>query len=158
MSHRHSRLEPIVVDKQLDAEALAVVLNRSGRSANKHKPSRPYRGKYAADEDFSDVLQLGWEYEVAVLSADSKMLEKALRFERQFPNEESCLRGLILLPLGKKQQIDVLTRFVGGEIAITASQKGGVVPKTVDDLEVFNLAIDLRDHNPRVRRLCDCDD
>lgn len=158
MAQKSARLEPVVVDKQLDADALAAALNRSGRSANRYKPSRPYRGQFADDEDFSDVLQLGWEYRVAVLSADNKMLQKALQFERQFPNEESCLRGLILLPPGKQQQIFALTRFVRGKIELIASHKGGVVPKSLHDLEIFNLAIDLRDERPRVRRLCDCED
>jgi hypothetical protein len=154
---KHLRQEPVVVDKHLDADALGSALGRRGRSAAQYKPTRPYRGQYAKDEDFADVLQLAWEEETALLTADAKMIDKALRFERQLPKAEACLRGLIILPPGKDEQISALRRFVAGEIVAMASQKGDAVPKSLDEIEDFNVAIDLRTDTPRVVHLCDCD-
>lgn len=154
---KHPRQEPVVVDKHLDAEALGSAVGRRGRSAAQHKPTRPYRGQYANDEDFAEVLQLAWEEETALLTADAEMIDKALRFERQLPKAEACLRGLIILPPGKDEQVKALRRFVAGEITPIASRKGDAVPRSLFEVEDFNVAIDLRSDTPQVVHLCDCD-
>jgi hypothetical protein len=155
MAHRR-RLSPIVVDKHLDHAALSAILGRRGVSAALIRPTLAYRGQYAKDEDFAEVLQLGFEYRAAVLSADNDMLRKALQFEKQLPKEESCLRGLILLPHVKELQMSSLEKFVRGHTVITATRKGDFVPTDIDGLEDYNIAIDLREKNPRAIHLCKC--
>lgn len=153
---KHAR--PVVVDKHLDGDALASVLGRRSISAATAKPSRKYRGEHADDEDFSDVLQLAWENEAALLSADGEMIEKALRFEKQLPKAESCLRGVIILPRDKDEQVKALRRFVEGETVPIATRKGDALPRSLFDIEDFNVGIDLRKDTPRVVHLCDCED
>lgn len=85
------------------------------------------------------------------------MMEKALRFERQLPKAEACLRGLVILPPGKDEQVKALRRFVSAEIVPIASRKGDAVPRSLDELEDYNMCIDLRTDAPRVVRLCDCE-
>ena len=154
---KHARRERVVCDKHLDAEAIGGVLGRIGRSAQDFKPSRPYRGEFSHDEDFSDVLQLAWEYEVVLVTADSKMIEKALRFEKQMPRAESCLRGVLVVPRDKSEQLKSLHRFASGEIVAVASRKGDAVPKSLYDVEDYNVALDLRRESPLVVHLCECD-
>lgn len=155
---KHPRVEPIVVDKHLDGEALAAILGRRAMSAAMVKPKRKYVGRYADDEDFSDVLYLAWENEVAAISADGALIDKACRFERQLPKAECCLRGVIVLPLGKAAQVAILRRFVDGKLVPIATRKGDAIPRTLLELEDYNIGIDLRQDPPRVIHLCDCEE
>ena len=115
---KHPRVEPIVVDKHLDGEALAAILGRRAMSAAMvQTQTQVRRFLYADDEDFSDGIFISaLENEVAAISADGALIDKACRFERQLPKAECCLRGVIVLPLGKAAQVAILRRFVDGKL------------------------------------------
>jgi hypothetical protein len=157
-SKKHVRLAPAVFDKHLDGITLAAVIDRRAINAIATRPSRAYRGTFASDEDFADVLQLGWENEVIVFSADGEMIEKAQCFEPQFGKAECCLRGLILLPPDKNAQVEVLRDFAAGKLVPIRTRKGDALPTTIDQVEDFNVCIDLRQQLPRVIHLCACED
>jgi hypothetical protein len=158
VSKKHPRVEPVVVDKHIAADMVAPLLTRRPINATTARPTRPYRGEYAGDEDFSHVLQLGWENEAVVLTADGEMIEKALRFEKQFPKAESCLRGVIVLPPGKQAQLAALRRFIvdGADMPIPKPNDGTAPPNVLDVIEDYNLGVDLRKTVPRIIYLCDC--
>lgn len=157
MAKAHRR-DKIVADKHIDGERLGRLLERFPIFAQTQKPSRTYRGHSAHDEDFAHVLMLSWEHMCPLLTCDGEMLSKALRFPRQYPNEESCLRGVLVLPRDKDEQVRILQRFVAGDIPVIASRKGGIVPTTMDHIETYNIGLDLRQDNPRVVELCDCEE
>jgi hypothetical protein len=154
----HSRSSKVVLDKHLDSAALGEVVGRNALSATNHRPQRKYRGDGAdaADEDFYHILLLAWEEMAPLLTSDREMIEKAKRFPKQYPREESCLRGVILLPPFRQEQLAILRRFVAGEVPIIASRKGGIVPKSLNEIELFNLGLDLCKDHPRVVELCGC--
>ena len=127
-------------------------------NAAEHRPVNPYVGQYADDEDFAHVLQLGWDNFVAVLTADAEMIKKALKFERQVPKEESCLRGVIILPPGKEEQVRVLRAFEAGDICAIRTRKGDALPENIAQVEQYNIGLDLRQARPRVIHLCGCMD
>ena len=156
MSRKHTRAEPIVVDKHVAGDVVVPLLGRRAINATTARPARRYRGKHADDEDYAHVLQLGWENEVAVVTADGEMIAKAQQFERQFGKAESCLRGVIILPPGKEIQAEVVRRFVAGELVPIATRKGDAPGSSLDEIEDYNLGIDLRQKTPRVVHLCDC--
>jgi hypothetical protein len=156
VSKRHVRLGPIVVDKNIAGDVLGPMLGRRPVNATTTRPTRAYRGKHADDEDFAHVLQLGWENEVAVLSADGKMIEKALKFEKQFPKEESCLRGVVVLPPGNDAQIRALQRLLDGS-SWTVPTDMDPKREPLDLIEDFNLGVDLRKDVAKVVYLCDCE-
>jgi hypothetical protein len=155
MPKKHTRL-PVVIDKHIAGDVVRDVLKRRPINASLVKPHRPYRGRYADDEDISHVLQLGWENEVAVITADVSMIDKARRFERQLPKAESCLRGVLIVPVGKDEQRDALRRFVEKETNVIPTRSGDATTKTLDDIENYNVGVDLRLSTPRVVHLCDC--
>jgi hypothetical protein len=150
----------VVIDKHLDPEAIGEALGLFAMSAATHEPTSKYRGNHPDDEDFYSVLQLGWEHEVAVLSRDGAMIDKAIAFRQDLPiiGRETCLRGVIILPLLKEDQVTVLRRFIAGEIEIIPSRSGGPVPASIHDLENYNLGLDLRKSRPKLIELCECED
>jgi hypothetical protein len=152
----------VVTDKHLDGAAIGRVLGRFVMSAASHKPTNkhPYRGKHQDDEDYTEVLQLAWENECPLLTGDAAMIEKAREFRLQFPKvgEERCLRGVIILPTPKGDQLRVLERFQAGKIELIRSGSGHAIPQGIDDVETFNVGIDLRKNRPKVVWLCDCGD
>jgi hypothetical protein len=86
------------------------------------------------------------------------MIEKALTFREQFPKigTERCLRGLLILPLPKDEQITSLRQFVAGKVEIMRSRSGAPIPASIADIEDNNLALDLRKSRPQMVELCDC--
>lgn len=157
-SKKHHRREPIVVDKHLDGDLLASIVGRRPISATTIRPTRAYKGEHADDEDYAHVLQLAWENEAALLSADGEMIAKALAFEKQYRKAEDCLRGVIVLGARQDEQVDALRRFVQGETVPIATRKGDVIPRSLDELEDYNIGLDLRQDPPRVVHLCTCKD
>ncbi len=149
----------VVTDKHIDGAAVGRALGRSFMSATTCKPQTEYNGEHQDDEDFTDVLQLAWENECPLLTCDGAMIEKAREFRLQFPKigEERCLRGVLVLPVGKNEQIRVLTQFQAGRIDLIRCGKGHPIPSSIDDVESYNVGIDLRKPRPQVMWLCDCE-
>jgi hypothetical protein len=155
---KKKHLGKIVVDKHIDGDALGALIGRKPINAAMTRPTRQYRGDFADDEDFSQVLMLAWQNEAVLLSADGEMIKKALKFSRQYPKNESCLRGVVIIPPSKKDQIAVLRAFISGNTQVIANAKGGFVPKSFDEIEDYNFGLDLRKTAVRVVNLCDCED
>lgn len=148
----------IVVDKHIDGTALGNLIGRTLINAATETPTRKYRGHFNEDEDFSHVLMLAWQNEAPLLTADRAMIEKAMKFPRQFPKEESCLRGVVVIPPSKEEQVAVIRAFLSGEKPVIANRKGGIVPKNFDDIENYNFGLDLCQIAPRVVDICACEE
>jgi len=146
----------IVVDKHLDGRALGEVLGRFPMSAATQKPTTKYRGTHIEDEDYTHILQLAWENECPLLTRDGAMIEKAREFRLQFPKigEERCLRGVVILPLLKDDQVAVLRQLSAGDIEFIHNTSD---VKSIDDVEDYNVGVDLRRARAPVTRLCDCE-
>jgi hypothetical protein len=153
----HIASDKVIADKHLDSVALGEIVRRTAVSATRQRPVRKYRGDFADDEDFYHILLLAWETMAPLLTADHEMIDKALRFPKQYPKEECCLRGVLILPHFKQDQVAVLSRFMAGAIPIIASRKGGIIPATLDEIALYNLGLDLRKEHPRVVDLCSCE-
>jgi hypothetical protein len=149
----------VVTDKHVDADAMGTLLGRFAMSAASHEPQSKYTGRHMDDEDFAWVLQLAWENWAPLLTRDGDMIEKAIQFRRELPviGSDRCLRGVVVLPLTKAQQIAILKRFMAGDIDIIPSRSGVRVPKSIADIEEGNFGLDLRKARPKVIELCDCD-
>jgi hypothetical protein len=151
--------QKVIIDKHLDPEAMGKAVGRFAMSAATHAPQSKYRGSHPTDEDYDHVLQLAWENQALLLSRDGAMIKKAIQFRRDLPRigEERCLRGVLVLPLHKADQVAALRDFLAGKLEIVRSRAGIPIPESLDDVEDGNFGIDLRQARPKAIELCDCE-
>jgi len=150
--------EKVMVDKHIDAEAVADVIGMLAVNVQHRKPRTVYRGQHADDEDFSHVLQHAWGEETTLFSADLRMIEKAITFREDLSKtgSEKCLRGVVILPPGRENQKKALQDFLSGKTAVITALKGVPAPKTLDDIYSQNVGVDLTVEHPRAVNLCSC--
>jgi hypothetical protein len=140
-----------IVDKHIDA-----VMVRSEVYPAPVTPAwnRSARGKYAGeeptDEDRNHVLQLSFERDSKLLSADGDILEKAYKFGPCNSNGHR-LGGVIIVPAGKANQIAALRAFKNGSLQVQ-----GIDPGSFDDIWWDNMGVDLRQKVPSAIELCEC--
>ena len=121
-------------------------------SAGTTRPREPYAGSHTDDEDFTDVLQLGFEKDALVIARDGEMMEKALEFNG-CGSRGHRLNGVIVLPPKLEDQVELLRALVEGRLSV----KNISEPKDALDLIRFNnLGLDLRAKQLVAIELCDC--
>lgn len=129
-----------VCDKHVSAPFLAPILTPATVTPAAERQTRyAYVGADQHDEDRAHVLQLAFERDATLLTADDAMLEKAYNFG-PCGSRNHRLGGVIVLPPGKDQQI---RSFADGTLRIPGVDAG-------DFAFIWreNLGIDLRSPHP----------
>jgi hypothetical protein len=141
-----------VCDKHIDSDNLLDTLPNGAPviDAADNVPRLKYRGVHPEDEDRSHVLQLTFERDATLLTADRRMIQKARNFG-PCGSHKYQLGGVIVLPVGKAQQLKSLETIWDG-----------VFPELGDGRAAFrriwqdNRGIDLTVKRPEPVELCDC--
>ncbi|MGA3332706.1 MAG: DUF5615 family PIN-like protein [Terracidiphilus sp.] len=137
-----NKKQPFIIDNDLSPR-LRQYLPRNARTTAEcglrpHAPDNP------------NVIDLCQRKNAILVTADAGFLKHIKNYQR---SHNDCCWGLLLLPDGELNQIDVLSRLKEGKIKLAH-------PK----LETFsfelvrhdNLIVNLRSNPPEIRELCDC--
>jgi hypothetical protein len=149
---------PVILDKHLDEKALALLFSSAVRTAKKASPRSPYEGLQANDEDFFHVLQLAWEEYALIVTGDRAFLAKAQQFQDELPKrkKDRCLRGVIIVPKVRDEQVRLLRALIGGDIQVRLRGRPGGELVTLTEIADENLGVDLRGKAPYAIELCRC--
>lgn len=140
-----------LIDKHLDQGALAAELAPAPvMSPVNRVPRIEHVGPERLDEDRYHVLQLAFERDATLLTADAGILKKARNFGPWWSNGH-VFGGVIVLPLGKQSQIVAVRSFKDGSLTVR-----GVEPGDFEYIWHQNLGVDLRHKPPVGVELCDC--
>ena len=149
---------PVILDKHLDEKVLATLFSSAVRTAKKAAPRSPYEGLQADDEDFFHVLQLAWEDYALIVTADGAFFEKAKQFQDELPKrkKDRCLRGVIIVPKVRDEQVRLLSALIGGAMQVRLKGRPGGELIALTEIAEENLGLDLRDKAPYAIELCRC--
>ena len=135
--------QPFIIDENLSSR-LKDYLPREARTTVEwglppHAPDNP------------DVLDLCQRENAILVTADKGFLKHIKDYQR---THNDCCWGLLLLPDGELNQIDVLSRLKEGKIKLSYPKLREFSFKLVRH---DNLIVNLRTNPPEVRELCDCE-
>lgn len=153
------RQSMFVIDKNLNAEALARVLPGSVIDSKTTKPRATYKGSHRDDEDYAHILQLAFEREACVVTSDYAMIGKAHRFHRFVTGHSGmrCMNGVIIVPDGLTAAIKTLEELRNGKKRIRViGFQGRPFFADLFEVDASNLGVNLRATSPTVIELCDC--
>ncbi len=145
--------DAVVFDKHLSGKLFRDLLNGwTLLDAALRKPQIRYRGPFADDEDYYDVLQLAWENDALLVTCDQELIEKARRFGG-CGSYDHRLHGVIVLPKEARRQASLLEDLLKERPSIVNIPAD---ESAIDLILTNNLGVDLNARQPRAVELCDC--
>jgi predicted nuclease of predicted toxin-antitoxin system len=134
---------PFIIDNDLSPR-LKKYLPRDAKTTTEcglrpHAPDNP------------DVLDLCQRKNAILVTADTGFMKHVRDYQRA---HNECCWGVLLLPDGEVNQIEVLSRLRSGKITFTYPK---LKTFTFELARHDNLFINLRGNPPVIRELCDCE-